>query len=126
MTGIRRVRIDPTHSIPSANPIFVGSVSTQDLVNESDGDLLRVTAVTFKNGATNQPHWHTTDQVLIAIMGSGFLAADDEHLPLAAGDIAFIPKGTRHWHGANSGSTFTHLAILTPGHTKIDEQTPAE
>ncbi|MBA3450511.1 MAG: cupin domain-containing protein [Chloroflexia bacterium] len=94
------------------------------MVNETDGGVLRVTAVTFENGAINRPHHHSTDQVLIAMSGSGFVATGDMHQSLEAGDIAFIPLGTRHWHGANPDSTFTHLSILTPGHTNIDGEPP--
>ena len=71
MAGIRHVRLDRSQSTPAANPIFVGPVSTQEVVNESHGDLLRVTAVTFDEGAVNRPHQHTTDQVLVATSGVG-------------------------------------------------------
>lgn len=121
MAAIRHVRLDRAQGAPSTNPIFVGSVSMQEIVNESHGDLLRVTAVTFEDGAVNRPHRHTTDQVLVATTGNGFVATDDERHPLEPGDVAFIPAGTRHWHGANPESTFTHLSILTPGHTEIDD-----
>src|SRR5215204_1783654 len=121
MPGIRHVRLDPSLGGPSPNPIFVGPVSTQEVVNESHGDLLRVTAVTFEDGAVNRPHRHTTDQVLVATSGGGFVATDDERHSLEPGDVAFVPAGTRHWHGASPGTTFTHLSILTPGHTEIDD-----
>ena len=124
MPGVRHVRPDRSQGKPSANPIFVGPVSTQDVVNESVSDLLRVTAVTFDNGAVNRPHRHTTDQVLIATSGSGFVATDEEHHGLEPGDVAFISAGTRHWHGANHNTSFTHLSILTPGHTEIDDDEP--
>jgi quercetin dioxygenase-like cupin family protein len=119
MGVIRRVRLDRSQGAPSTNPIFIGSVSTQEVVNEALGELLRVTGVTFEHGAVNRPHRHTTDQVLVATSGSGFVATDDERHPLDPGDVAFIPAGTRHWHGANLDDTFTHLSILTPGHTEI-------
>jgi quercetin dioxygenase-like cupin family protein len=119
MAGIRLVRLDRSQGAPSTDPIFVGSVSTQEVVNDALGELLRVTAVTFKDGAVNRPHRHTTDQVLVATSGTGFVATDDEHHSLEPGDVAFVPSGTRHWHGANPETTFTHLSILTPGHTEI-------
>ena len=119
MAVIRHVRLDPAQASPSSNPIFVGSVSTQEVASEAHGELLRVTAVTFADGAVNRPHRHTTDQVLVATSGRGFVAAEDEHHTLEPGEAAFIPSGTRHWHGANPGETFTHLSILTPGHTEI-------
>jgi quercetin dioxygenase-like cupin family protein len=121
MGGIRCVRLDRLQGVPSTNPIFVGSVSIQEVVNEALAEILRVTAVTFEDGAVNRPHRHTTDQVLIAASGSGFVATDDDRHPLEPGDVAFIPAGTRHWHGANPDGTFTHLATLTPGHTEIDD-----
>ena len=121
MGGIRCVRLDRSQGVPSTNPIFVGAVSTQEVVNEALVEILRVTAVTFEDGAVNRPHRHTTDQVLVATSGRGFVASDDDHFPLEPGDVAFVPARTRHWHGANPESTFTHLAILTPGHTEIDD-----
>jgi quercetin dioxygenase-like cupin family protein len=119
MAAIRHVRLDRSQGTPATNPIFVGPVSIQEVVNDTHAEVLRVTAVTFENGAVNRPHRHTTDQVLVATSGSGFVATDEERLPLNPGDVAFIPSGTRHWHGANPGATFTHLSILTPGHTEI-------
>lgn len=119
MTAIRHVRLDRSQGTPSDNPIFTGSVSIQEIVNDALGEILRVTAVTFENGAVNRPHRHTTDQVLIAASGAGFVAADDERHAMRPGDVVFIPAGARHWHGAEEGETFTHLAILTPGHTEI-------
>ena len=126
MSAMRHVRLDHALGTPSANPIFVGSVSTQEVVNDALGELLRVTAVTFENGAVNRPHRHTTDQVLIATSGSGFVAAAEENHPMQPGDVVFIPAGTRHWHGADAGETFTHLAILTPGHTEILDDAPVD
>ena len=121
MAAIQHVRLDRSQGAPSTNPIFVGSVSIQEVVNEALGELLRVTAVTFEDGAVNRPHRHTMDQVLIVTSGTGFVATDDEHYSLEPGDVAFVPLGTRHWHGANPDTTFTHLSILTPGHTEIDD-----
>ncbi len=126
MTGIRHVRLDRAQGKRSNNPIFVGAVSTQEVVHDAIAELLRVTAVTFEDGAVNRPHRHTTDQVLIATSGLGFLATDEEHLPLQPGDVAFIPAGTRHWHGAAPDSTFTHLAVLTPGNTEIDDDVTSQ
>ena len=119
MCGVRRIRIDRAAAEPADNPIFVGDVATQQLVNEGMAALLRVTAVTFEDGARNRPHRHTTDQVLVATTGAGFIATDEDELALEPGDVAFIAAGTRHWHGARPGTSFTHLSILTPGHMEI-------
>ncbi len=128
--GIRRMTIDETQASSSANPIFVGEVVSQDLVPEGVADLLRVTAVTFRDGARNKRHTHSTDQVLVATSGEGFVASDNETLALRTGDVAFIEKYTPHWHGANPNQDFTHLSLLTPGHMEILEESgtsePAE
>ena len=106
---------------PNPSPIFEGTVRTQNLVAEGDSDLLRVTAVTFENGARNKPHRHTTDQVLIVTHGQGIVATETEELRVQPGDVVLIPAGERHWHGAEPSQDFTHLSILTPGQMTIEE-----
>lgn len=120
--AIRRITIDEAQASPAANPIFIGEVASQDLVPEGVADILRVTAVTFRNGARNKRHAHSTDQVLITTSGEGFVASDNETLTLRTGDVAFIAKNTPHWHGASPNQDFTHLSILTPGHMEILEE----
>jgi quercetin dioxygenase-like cupin family protein len=117
--AIRRMTIDETQASPAANPIFIGEVVSQDLVPEGIADILRVTAVTFRDGARNKRHTHSTDQVLVATSGEGFVASDNETLTLQTGDVAFIEKNTPHWHGAVPNQDFTHLSILTSGHMEI-------
>ena len=125
--GIKRMTIDAAEALPASNPIFVGEVVSQDLVPEGVADILRVTAVTFRDGARNKRHTHSTDQVLVVTSGEGFVACDDEQLNLRPGDVAFIEKNTPHWHGAGANQDFTHLSILTPGHMEIlDDSSPAE
>jgi quercetin dioxygenase-like cupin family protein len=124
MAGLRKTRIDRSRARLSADSIFVGAVALQEIVNDSQAELLRVTAVTFENGARNRPHRHGADQVLVAVDGAGFVATADEEMALDPGDVALIPANTRHWHGARPGESFTHLAILTPGHMEIDDEPP--
>lgn len=121
--GIRRVTINESEASPATSPIFIGEVVSQDLVPEGVAEILRVTAVTFRAGARNKRHTHSTDQVLVATSGEGFVATDSETLELRTGDVAFIEKDTPHWHGAISKQDFTHLSILTPGHMEILEET---
>ena len=121
--GIRRITMDQAQASPATSPTFIGDVVSQDLVPEGVADILRVTAVTFQNGARNKRHSHSTDQVLVATSGEGFVASDNELLTLHEGDVAFIPKNTPHWHGAQGDQDFTHLSILTPGHMEILEET---
>jgi quercetin dioxygenase-like cupin family protein len=108
-------------AVPSPSPIFEGTVRTQNLVAGGDAALLRVTAVTFEDGARNKLHRHTTDQVLVVTDGRGIVATEEEELRVGPGDVILIPAGERHWHGAEPGQTFTHLSILTPGEMTIEE-----
>ena len=118
---MKLVRQDAAAAVPNASPIFEGTVRTQNLVAEGDATLLRVTAVTFEDGARNRLHRHTTDQVLVVTHGRGVVATEAEELHVEAGDVVLIPAGERHWHGAEPGHTFTHLSILTPGQMTIEE-----
>lgn len=118
---MKRIRIDRAVAATNVSPIFVGEVVTQNLVAEGDASLLRVTAVTFEDGARNRWHRHTTDQVLVVTAGSGIVATEEEELTVGPGDVVLIPAGEHHWHGAETGLSFTHLSILTPGQMTIED-----
>ncbi|MGI9254847.1 MAG: cupin domain-containing protein [Thermomicrobiales bacterium] len=118
---MKRVRIDRAEATYNPSPIFVGPVATQNLVDEDDAALLRVTAVSFEDGARNLWHRHSTDQVLIVTEGAGIVATETGEVLVEAGEVICIPAGERHWHGAQPGQTFTHLSVLTPGHMDVEE-----
>lgn len=119
--AMKVVRQDRAEALPNPSPIFVGTVRTQNLVAEGEADLLRVTAVTFEDGARNKWHAHSTDQVLVVTEGRGIVATEEREQPVGPGDVVLIPAGQRHWHGAEPGQTFTHLSILTPGQMTVEE-----
>ena len=118
---MRLIRQDETKAIPDASPMFLGEVVRQNLVAAGDAALLRVTAVTFRNGARNKLHRHGGDQVLVVTHGRGIVATESEQHRVSPGDVILIPAGEGHWHGAEAGSDFTHLSILTPGELVIEE-----
>ncbi|MBM4421054.1 MAG: cupin domain-containing protein [Chloroflexi bacterium] len=108
---------------PDAGPIqtdaiFSGAVRRRTAVAE-ESPSLRVTAVSFERGGRTKPHVHTTDQVLIVVAGRGFLSSDAESHDLEAGDVALIPAGEKHAHGARAGEDMTHWSILGPGETTV-------
>ena len=115
---MRVIRVTKAGREPSDNPIFVGQVDYQTAVGDESRDL-RLSEVHFKHGAVNKPHVHSTDQILLVTEGEGLLASDEERHDLSAGDIAFIPADTKHWHGARPGKDMTHWAILGNGKTTI-------
>jgi len=118
---MRVTRQTRDEAVPDASPIFVGDVLRQNLVADDDARLLRVTSVTFVNGARNRWHRHAADQVLIVTNGRGIVANEREEWRLTPGDVVLVPADERHWHGAEPGAEFTHLSILTPGAMTIDD-----
>ena len=98
--------------------MFVGAAELRSIVGDEARDL-RLTEVTFRAGARNKLHTHTTDQILIVTAGEGIVATEHEEQPVRAGDVAYIPAGERHWHGAKPGADMTHLAVLGSGKTFV-------
>lgn len=103
--------------------IFAGRAETQSVVGDEARDL-RLTEVTFLAGARNRLHSHTTDQILIITAGLGIVATESEEREVAPGDIALIPAGERHWHGARPGQDMTHWAITGAGKTFVASDDP--
>lgn len=116
------IKHDPASAIVSTAPVIVGNVANQELVGEVDAANLRVSSVTFLDGAHNVPHRHSCDQVLIVTEGHGFLATEYETREVAKGDVVVIPAGQLHWHGAAAGASMTHLSVVTPHETEFAPQ----
>ena len=118
---MRVMQLSREEAVNDTSPIFVGEILRQNLVADGDASLLRVTSVTFVNGARNRWHRHTTDQVLFCTDGRGIVANETQEWRLSPGSVVLVPANERHWHGAEEGSDFTHLSILTPGEMTIDD-----
>lgn len=102
--------------------IFIGDVFMQNLVTDQDAQSLRVTSVTFEEGARNRWHTHTTEQVLVITDGAGIVATGDTELQVEKGDVILIEPSERHWHGAQPDTSMTHLSILIPGEMQISDE----
>ena len=87
---MRRFRQDRGQATPDSNHIFIGSVFRQNLVAEGDAPSLRVTAVTFEDGARNRWHRHSTEQVLIVTDGEGIVANEHETMHVTPGSSANV------------------------------------
>ena len=119
---MRVVRQSLLDARPNPGELFIGEVLAQPLVSEGDAPTLRVSSITFQQGARNRWHRHTTEQVLVVTDGQGIVAdANGEH-QIERGDVVLILAGERHWHGASPGSDLTHLSILLPGEMTIDDE----
>lgn len=103
-----RRRSDDVHPAKK-DGIFTGPVDLQTVFDE--GTDLRLIEVHFKDGARNRPHTHTTDQILVVTEGTGIVAVGTDEREVRPGDVAFIPAGEVHWHGATPHHDMTHWAI---------------
>ncbi len=108
------VKISQVPKEPFLIPLFTGpDVTIQSLVSE--GKDLTVSIVNFGKGVRNKFHMHDSDQILIIIAGKGIVATEKEKKAVGVGEIAFIPAGEKHWHGATQDSGFSHIVITKAG-----------
>ncbi len=119
--GVRVKRVTTAGRVKSADPIFKGVVDYQLAVGDETSTDLRLSEVHFRDGAVNKWHVHTCDQILVITEGEGTVADEIEERAVSAGDVVFIPKNTRHWHGARPGTHMTHWSILANGKTTVAE-----
>jgi quercetin dioxygenase-like cupin family protein len=103
---------------------FTGGVLGDPVLPAEDGIV--VNTVTFEPGGRTYWHQHEVAQVLIVTHGEGRLQLDDgSGVPLRPGDVAHIPAGEIHWHGAAPGSILVHVAVSV-GKTEWMHEVSAE
>ena len=68
--------------------------------------------VTFEPGARTAWHTHPLGQTLIVTAGLGLVQHEDGAVQeIRPGDIVWIARGEKHWHGATAITAMTHIAI---------------
>lgn len=101
---------------------FTGDVYFQT-VAANEACELGINRVTFAKGARTFWHVHSGEQVLYFLNGRGRVQMRGS-LPFDAkeGDVAHIPPGTEHWHGAHHDEehAMQHLAITFGKPTWLD------
>ena len=108
---------------------FTGAVLQDSLATPSAPSRTSATLVTFTPGARTNWHTHKTRQVLVATQGTGMVQVKDKPPQvLRAGDVAEVPPGVVHWHGALAGRLFAHISFVetdgpdnTPWMEPVDE-----
>jgi quercetin dioxygenase-like cupin family protein len=108
------VRASSLTPVDGPSERFEGQVRLAD-VPAAERDDISVTVVSFTDGARTHWHSHGVEQVLHALEGSGFIAFKDRVFALGAGEVARIPAGVVHAHGALAGHSLTHLAVTFGG-----------
>jgi 4-carboxymuconolactone decarboxylase len=80
-------------------------------VMPSDGDIAPATVTFAPNTITNW-HIHPNGQYLIVIDGEGRTQEWGKPIQnINKGDVIWCPPGVKHWHGASTHSSMTHIAI---------------
>ena len=91
---------------------FTGDVRIDAPFQATEPAKVGGATVTFEPGARTAWHTHPLGQTLIVVQGRGWLQEwDKEPQALNPGDIAWIPPGVKHWHGASSSTAMVHIAI---------------
>lgn len=106
------IRSGSLPSVRGPEAWFTGDVRIDAPFQATEPASVGGATVTFEPGARTAWHTHPLGQTLIVTQGRGWLQAwGEEAKILNQGDIAWIPPGVKHWHGASAQTAMTHLAI---------------
>ncbi|GMA47581.1 (R)-mandelonitrile lyase [Tetragenococcus muriaticus] len=91
---------------------FTGDVTVQPLFEANEDAPISGGLVTFQPGARTAWHTHPTGQRLVITEGTGWIQEEGGPVEeVSEGDVVWFPPNVRHWHGASSDSTMSHLAL---------------
>jgi len=91
---------------------FTGNVRIDPLFSAQEPTRTSGASVTFEPGARSAWHTHPLGQVLIVTSGCGWTQCWGEpKVEIRAGDVVRCPPGHKHWHGATSTTSMTHIAV---------------
>jgi 4-carboxymuconolactone decarboxylase len=109
------IKVTRSGSQPSAKgpgEHFTGSVSIHPLLSENPPAHTSGGRVAFEAGARTAWHSHPRGQTLIVTAGTGWVQQwDGQAEEMRQGDVVWIPPGVKHWHGATTSASMTHIAI---------------
>ncbi len=118
------VQVSKVLKEPFISDLFTGTeVTKQALVPDPDSNEYEINNVNFGRGVRLKFHSHDSEQILIVSAGTGIVATEQEETVVTVGDVIFIPKGEKHWHGATSDSEFSHIFIYKKGtkYTQLED-----
>lgn len=89
-------------------------------------DQVKFFNVTFEPGCRNNWHIHRATkgggQMLVGVAGRGWYQEEGKPArEIIPGTVIHIPANTRHWHGAQKDSWFSHLAFELDGDNTSNE-----
>ncbi len=108
--SVTRAGTHPSTAGPSSN--FTGSVRVDSRFSATAPATVGGGTVTFEPSARTAWHTHPLGQTLIVTAGVGLVQHwEGEVQEIKPGDIAWIPPGVKHWHGATETTGMSHIAI---------------
>ena len=107
------------HPEADGRDIFSGTVRTQPLVGEGEGEHVFLTLVSFSAGARTKWHRHSFEQGLVIVEGKGIVATEAAEHVVLPGDVVYVPAAEKHWHGATETTPMAHIAINQAGETTV-------
>ena len=91
---------------------FTGAVRVDSRFQGSASARVSGGTMSFEPGARTAWHTHPLGQTLIVTAGAGLVQHWGGALQeIRPGDVAWIPPGVKHWHGAGEMSAMAHVAI---------------
>lgn len=99
-------------SFTGAAEHFTGTVIVDPLYGANEHLPQTGGGVTFAPGARSAWHTHPAGQILIVTSGTGWVQEEGgEKREIKPGDIIWTPPGVKHWHGATTTTSMSHIAI---------------
>lgn len=105
-------RIDTQASTKGPAENFSGAVRIDSRFQGDSPARAGGAIVTFEPGARTAWHTHPLGQTLIVTAGAGLVQHWNGPIQeIEQGDIVWIPRGVKHWHGASATKAMAHIAI---------------
>ena len=111
-------RSSPAGRTKRTGDLFVGEHEYQNAVGGESAQF-RISELTFRDGSRTKMHVHDSEQVVLVIAGEGIVATATDEQRIGVGDVALIPAGEPHWHGASADGAFSQWSILGPHTTRL-------
>jgi quercetin dioxygenase-like cupin family protein len=91
---------------------FTGPVWMDEVANPTAPARTQLVLVTYAPSARSNWHTHPLGQTLYIVTGLGWVQKQGEpRQAVRPGDVVVFAPNEVHWHGAEAGHTFVHLAM---------------